>query len=105
MTDKTVVFKARLKAEADAKLRNRIYRRGELLSLVILILKTADLRNIPLIELGDDLRDLATTTVKLPAALHKKLKSIAEKRRSTMTVLLNSAVLAYEDDQSSEDES
>ena len=105
MTDKTVVFKARLKADADAKLRDRIYRRGELLSLVILILKTVDLRSIPIIEMGDDLRDLAITTVKLPATLHKKLKSIAEKRNSTMTVLFNSAVLAYKDDQPNENDS
>ena len=98
MPEKTVVFRPRLKAEVDAKLRDRVYRRGELLKLIILILKTVDLSTIPILEMGDDFKNLANTSVKLPAALHAKLKRIAERRRSSMNALVNSAVWAYKDE-------
>ena len=104
MPDKTVVFRPRLKAEVDAKLRDQVYRRGELFRLVILILKTVDLSSIPLLEMGDDLQSLASTTVKLPAALHARLKRIASKRRSSMNTLLNSAVWAYKEEPPSEEQ-
>lgn len=94
--DKTILFRPRFKADVDAKLREHISRRGELIKLIVLILKTVDLSTIPLLEIGDDLKDLATTTVKLPVALHSKLKRVAGKRRSSMNVLLNSAVWSYE---------
>ena len=104
MPDKTVVFRPRLRAEVDAKLRDLIYRRGELLKLIILILKTVDLSTIPLLEMSDDFKSFASTTVKLPAALHAKLKYIAEERRSSMNALVNSAVWAYKDEPPPEDE-
>ena len=93
--DKPIAFRPRFKAEVDSKLRDHIYRRGELLKLIILILKTVDLTTVPLLEMGSDLQNLASTTVKLPAALHAKLKRIATKRKSSMNALVNSAVWAY----------
>lgn len=99
MSDKTVAFRPRFAAAVDASLRSHIRRRGELVQLITLILRTADLSSVPLIELGSDLRHLATTTVKLPASLHKQLKKIAEHRDSSMNVLVNSAVWAYTQEQ------
>jgi hypothetical protein len=95
MPDKAVLFKTRFMADVDAKLRQHISRRGELLQLIVLILKTVDLSTIPLLEISSDLQDLAATSVKLPASLHTKLKRMAAKRHSSMNALLNSAVLAY----------
>lgn len=94
-SEKTVVFKTRLNAQVDSKLRDRIYRRGELLHLIILILKTVDLSTVPLLELGSDIQKWASTTVELPLTLHAKLKRIAGKRKSSMNTLVNSAVWAY----------
>ena len=97
MPDKIVLFRPRFKADVDAKIRDLIFRRGELIKLIVLILKTVDLSTVPILEMGDDLEKLATTTLKLPAALHAKLKRIAEKRGSSMNALVNSAVWAYKD--------
>jgi predicted transcriptional regulator len=38
---------------------------------------------------------MAGTTVKLPATLHGKLKRIADKRKTSMNALLNSALWQY----------
>jgi hypothetical protein len=95
MPDKAVLFKTRFMADVDARLREHISRRGELLQLIVLILKTVDLSTIPLLEISSDLQDLAATSVKLPASLHAKLKRVAAKRQSSMNALMNSAVLAY----------
>jgi len=96
MPDKMVVFRPRFKADVDTKLRDHIFRRGELFQLIILILKTVDLSTVPLLEMGEGLQNLATTTVKLPASLHARLKRMAKKRQSSMNALVNSAVWAYE---------
>jgi hypothetical protein len=98
MSDKTVLFQPRFLAEVDQKLRNMIYRRGELVKLIVLMLKTVDLTTIPLLEISSEIQKLNPTTVKLPEAVHKKLKQVALKRNSTMNALLNSAIWAYETD-------
>ena len=100
MPDKTILFRPRFDRSVDAALRGRIYRRGELVKLIVLILKTVDLSTVPLLEMRMDLQMIAATTVKLPAALHAKLKRIAGKRQSSMNVLMNSAVWAYTEDDS-----
>lgn len=91
----TVLFGLRLLSEVDTRLRKHIGRRGELVTLVVLILNTIDLKTVPVLELSSDLQELAATTVKLPAALHANLKRIATLRRSSMNVLMNSAIWAY----------
>jgi hypothetical protein len=77
------------------RLRKHIDRRGELVTLIVLILNTIDLRSVPVLELSSDLEDLVATTVKLPAALHANLKRIASARQSSMNALMNSAIWAY----------
>lgn len=92
---KTVPLRPRFVAEADWELRERIYRRGELAKLVVLILKTVDLTTIPLLELGSDIRSLAQTTVELPLELHGWLRRVATKRGTSMNAIVNSAIVAY----------
>jgi hypothetical protein len=96
----TVLFCLRLLLDVDAKLRKRIGRRGELATLIVLILNTIDLRSVPVLEFRSDLEDLAVTTVKLPAALHANLKRIASARQSSMNALMNSAIWAYTEEKS-----
>jgi hypothetical protein len=94
-TNMTVLFCFKLTSSVDARLRKHIGRRGELITLIVLILNTIDLRSVPLLEFSSDLEDLAATTVKLPAALHANLKRIASARQSSMNALMNSAICAY----------
>jgi hypothetical protein len=88
----TVLVVVRLLRDVDARLRRHISRRGELVTLIILILNTIDLMTVPVLEMSSD---IAETTVKLPATLRDKVKSIACKRGSSMNALINSAILAY----------
>jgi hypothetical protein len=97
-SDKTVLFRPRFLAEVDKKLRDMIFRRGELVKLIVLMIKTVDLTTVPLLEISSEIQELSATTVKLPEAIHKKLKRAAQKRNSTMNALLNSAIWAYEAD-------
>jgi len=96
MEKKTVLYRPRFVKQADMKLREAVYRRGELVELIVLILTTVDLATVPLMEFGADIQKLATTTVQLPSTLHAKLKRMATKRQSSMNHLLNSAVVAYD---------
>ncbi|MBB5061205.1 hypothetical protein HDF16_005941 [Granulicella aggregans] len=95
MADEPTVYKARFGEDVDKKLRKLIWRRGELLNLVILILQTMDLRHIPLVDIDWATEKVLATTVKLPASIYKKLKATAEERGVSMNVLINSAVSAY----------
>jgi hypothetical protein len=96
----TVLFCLRLLLDVDARLRKHIDRRGELVTLIVLILNTIDLRSVPVLELSSDLEDLVATTVKLPAALHANLKRISSARHSSMNALMNSAIWAYTEERS-----
>jgi hypothetical protein len=91
----TVLFCFKLTSSVDSRLRRHIGRRGELVTLIVLILNTIDLRSVPVLEFSSDLEDLVATTVKLPAALHANLKRIASARQSSMNALMNSAIWAY----------
>jgi hypothetical protein len=73
----------------------RVFRRGELAQLILLILTSVDLTTIPLLELTSDIRRLAQTTVELPLDLHRRLKKIAEARKTSMNAIVNSAVVEY----------
>jgi len=95
MTDGPVVYKPRFGADVDKKLRKLIWRQGELLNLIILILQTMDLRHIPLVDIDWGTEKVLATTVKLPASVYRKLKETAHERGISMNVLLNSAVSAY----------
>jgi hypothetical protein len=91
----TVLFCLRLLWDVDAKLRKQLGRRGELVTLIVLILNTIDLNTVPVLELGAEIDELLTTTVKLPANLHADLKRIASSRHKSMNALMNSAIWAY----------
>jgi hypothetical protein len=99
----TVLFCLRLFLDVDARLRKRIGRRGDLVTLVVLILNTIDLRSVPLLEFSSDLEDLVATTIKLPATLHASLKRIASSRGSSMNALMNSAIWSYTEEMSKKD--
>jgi hypothetical protein len=99
----TVLFCLRLLLDVDARLRKRIGRRGELFTLIVLILNTIDLKSVPVLELRSDLEDLVVTTVKLPVSLHANLKRVASMRQSSMNALLNSAIWAYTAEKSERD--
>ncbi|RRA50446.1 hypothetical protein [Acidipila sp. EB88] len=96
--EKLISYKTRIMADVDRKLRDRISRRGELVKLIVLILRTVDLSTMPLLEISSDIQDLAATSVMLPAALHKKLREVAARRHSSMNVLMNSAIWFYTTD-------
>ena len=99
----TVLFGLRLLLDVDTRLRKHIRRRGELVTLIVLILDTIDLRSVPVLEFSSDLENLLTTTVKLPAALHAKLKNVAYLRQSSMNALMNSAIWAYTNERSNKE--
>jgi hypothetical protein len=91
----TVLFCLRLLWDVDVKLRKQLGRRGELVTLIVLILNTIDLNTVPVLELGAEIDELLTTTVKLPTNLHANLKRIASSRHKSMNALMNSAIWAY----------
>jgi hypothetical protein len=99
----TVLFCLRLLLDVDARLRKHIDRRGELVTLIVLVLNTIDLKSVPVLELRSDLEDLVVTTVKLPVALHANLKCVASMRQSSMNALLNGAIWAYTEEKSERD--
>ncbi len=94
MPSQTVLFAIRLKEEADAMIRREATRRGELVVLITRILESVDLSKVqaarPL-----DVRDRPQTSVKLPKALHSKLKKTAIARSVSMNALLNGAILKH----------
>ena len=96
----TVLFCLRLLWDVDAKLRKQLGRRGELVTLIVLILNTIDMKTVPVLELRSDLKELVATTVKLPAALHASLKFVASSRQSSMNALVNSAIWVYTEERS-----
>jgi hypothetical protein len=65
--NKTVLFRARLLSKVDKKLREMVYRRGELVTLIVFMINTVDLTKIPLLEISSEVEQLSATTVKLPA--------------------------------------
>jgi hypothetical protein len=100
---KTVLFCLRLLFDVDARLRKQLGRRGELVTLIVLILNTIDLTTVPVLELGAEIDELVMTTVKLPAKLHADLKRVAGSRHKSMNALMNSAIWAYTEEKSRED--
>jgi len=66
-----------------------------LVRLIVLILNTIDLNTVPVLELGADIEEMVTTTVKLPANIHADLKHVASSRHKSMNALMNSAIWAY----------
>jgi hypothetical protein len=99
----TVLFCFKLTSSVDSRVRRHLGRRGQLVTLIVLILNEIDLKAVPVLELGSDLEELVATTVKLPAALHADLKRIASLRGSSMSALMNSAIWTYAEKMSKKD--
>jgi predicted transcriptional regulator len=99
----TVLFCFKLASAVDSRLRTHLGRRGQLVTLIVLILNTIDLMTVPILESRPHVEDLIATTVKLPPALHGDLKRIASLRGSSMTALMNSAVWSYTEEMSKKD--
>jgi hypothetical protein len=99
----TVLVCFRLMSDVDSRLRKHLGRRGQLVTLILLILNEIDLQTVPVLELGSDLEELIATTVKLPVALHADLKRIANLRGSSMNALMNSAIWTYTEEMSKKD--
>jgi hypothetical protein len=99
----TVLFFFKLTSDVNSRLRRHLGRRGQLATLIVLILKSIDLRTVPVRESGPDLEELIATTVKLPATLHAELKRVARLRGSSMGALMNSAIWSYTEERSKKD--
>jgi hypothetical protein len=99
----TVLVCFRLMSDVDSRLRKRLGRRGQLATLILLILNEIDLKTVPVVESGSYLVELIATTVKLPVALHADLKRIASLRGSSMNALINSAIWTYTEEMSKKD--
>jgi hypothetical protein len=99
----TVLFFLKLTSDVNSRLRRHLGRRGQLVTLIVLILKSIDLKTVPIREFGSDLEELIATTVKLPIALHADLKRIASLRGSSMNALMNSAIWTYTEEMSKKD--
>jgi hypothetical protein len=99
----TVLFCFRLTSAVDSRLRRHLSRRGQLATLIVLILNTIDLMTVPVLELGSDFEEPVVTSAKLPAALHADLKRIARLRGSSMSALMNSAIWSYTEEMSKKD--
>jgi hypothetical protein len=99
----TVLFCFKLTSAVDSRLRRHLGRRGQLVTLIVLILNTIDLTTVLILESRSHLEDLIATTVKLPLSLHGDLKRIASLRGSSMTALMNSAIWSYTEEMSKKD--
>ncbi len=94
MPSATVLFPIRLKEEADAMVRRRTKRKGDLVVLITQILESVDLSDVQ--AAGPmDVRDRPQTSVKLPKHLHSLLKKTAIARSVSMNALVNGAILKH----------
>jgi hypothetical protein len=96
-------FPVRLTPRANNLLRSAYHYRGDLSSQLALILDTVNLGKIELTRFptGRAARDSEPedrpkmkTSVRLPVALYDKVKAVADKRNTSVNVILNSAILA-----------
>lgn len=90
----TVLFHMRLRPEVEAKLRERISRRGELVALIVHILETVDLESVRGLE-PYAVREHPGTSARIPVKLHKRLKKFSRARDTSMSALVNGAIDWY----------
>lgn len=82
----------RLNEGVNEALRTLIRYRGDLSVMAIEALESVDLGTVALVSVEEKM--VRDTTISLPRPLHKKLKTIADDRDSSMNVLVNTG-LAY----------
>jgi len=82
----------RLNEGVNEALRSLIRYRGDLSVMAIEALESVDLGSVALVSVEEKM--VRDTTISLPRPLHKKLKTIAEDRDTSMNILVNTG-LAY----------
>jgi hypothetical protein len=81
----------RLLPGLNEHLRAEMRYRGDLQSMILEAIKSVDLENVRLVELISETR-MSTTMIGLPPTIHKHLKDLAQSRRTSMNVIVNTAI-------------
>lgn len=90
--DPIIKLAIRLNEGVNEALRSLIRYRGDLSVMAIEALESVDLGTVALVSVEEKM--VRDTTISLPRPLHKKLKTIAEDRDTSMNILVNTG-LAY----------
>jgi hypothetical protein len=90
--DPIIKLAIRLNEGVNEALRSLIRYRGDLSVMAIEALESVDLGSVALVSVEEKM--VRDTTISLPRPLHKKLKTIAEDRDTSMNILVNTG-LAY----------
>lgn len=80
----------RLNEGVNEALRSLIRYRGDLSTMALEAISVEDLSRIILVSADE--RTVRDTTITMPLELHRKLKSIAEDRGTSMNILVNTAL-------------
>ena len=86
----TIKLAVRLNQGVNDALRVLIRYRGDLSKMALQALETVDVARVALVRSDEPM--VADTTISMPFTLHQKLKQIAEKRRTSMNVVVNTAL-------------
>ena len=86
----TIKLAVRLNEGINDALRALLRYRGDLSKMALQALETVDLARVALVSPEEPM--VADTTISMPRALHEKLKKIAEERRTSMNIVVNTAL-------------
>jgi len=86
----TIKLAVRLNEGINDALRTRIRYRGDLSKMSLQALETVDVARIALVSPDEPM--VADTTISMPRTLHRRLKKIAEERRTSMNIVVNTAL-------------
>ena len=90
--DGIIKLAIRLNEGVNEALRQLIRYRGDLSVMAVEALESVDLTSVALVSVEEKM--VRDTTISLPRPLHKRLKTIANDRRTSMNILVNTG-LAY----------
>jgi|SRR3954452_12697911 len=88
-TPKITKLAVRLDERINDALRTRIRYRGDLAAMAVQALETVDLSNVALVNAERMVRD---TTISMPVKLHDQIKKLAGRRRTSMNIMVNTAL-------------
>jgi hypothetical protein len=88
--DQPIKLAVRLSEGVNEALRSLIRYRGDLSTMALEALDTAELVRTTLVSSTE--RMVRDTTISMPRKLHKRLKEIAEDRNTSMNILVNTAL-------------
>jgi diphthamide biosynthesis methyltransferase len=80
----------RLNEGINDALRTLLRYRGDLSKMALQALETIDVARVALVSPDEPM--VADTTISMPRTLHKRLKKIAEERRTSMNIVVNTAL-------------